>query len=461
MPPQVALLLCICFILVVIAIDTKRKSVVSRALWIPLLWMMIIGSRFVSQWLNFSAPVESPDYYLEGSPIDRTVFMLLMVVGLFILSRRKIEWSKVMKSNVWLFLMFFYFGVSILWSDFPVVSLKRWIKAIGDLIMILIVLTESDPAESIKSLFKRCAYVLIPLSILFIKYYPHLGRTYVSWTGTVVTFTGVATNKNSLGALCLVCGLFFFWNLQTMWLKRNINISKKEVFVHVLFLCMIVWLLKLSDSATSLATFIIGVCIFIWTELPKVKRNKIHIKIFIVFLILLLLQISFDIKNLFISILGRETTLTGRTDLWKELINMGTNPFIGTGYESFWLGSRLKKIWLMDNIGIVNQAHNGYLEIYLNLGLIGLFFVIGVIITTYKKIGNTLIRDFDFGRFRLTFLIIFIFYNITENSFRPLSPLWFIFLLIAVKCPQIWQSQNFRENLEIAAQYSSKKPIMA
>ena len=42
--------------------------------------------------------------------------------------------------------------------------------------MILVILSEEDPANAIRTVFVRCAYVLIPLSILFIKYYPEVRR---------------------------------------------------------------------------------------------------------------------------------------------------------------------------------------------------------------------------------------------------------------------------------------------
>ena len=59
---------------------------------------------------------------------------------------------------------------------------------------------------------KRSAYVLVLLSILFIKYYPQYGRGFDTWSG-LGTNCGVATNKNELGYVCMIFGLFFFWNL--------------------------------------------------------------------------------------------------------------------------------------------------------------------------------------------------------------------------------------------------------
>jgi len=434
MPPQIALLLCIIFILFLFRIDYKRKSNISIALWIPLIWMMIIGSKMVSHWLYPESSYASADDYLEGSPLDRNVFIALIVAGLFILFKRKINWVQILKNNGFIFFYFLYCGISIVWSDFPFVALKRWIKDIGNLIMVLIVLTDSHPIEAVKTMIRRCAYVLIPLSIVLYKYYPSIGREYHRWSGELMV-VGVTTQKNSLGVLCMVCGLYFLWSLFVILLKRNTSINKKEVFIHILLLVMILWLLKMANSATSLMCFITGVCILGVTRLPSVRKNVKHFGVYILcaLFLFIILQYSLDLVAIIIQNLERDVTLTGRTDLWKELFAMGTNPLIGTGYDSFWLGHRMVQLW--ERWGWhPTEAHNGYIETYLELGLIGVFLLVGLIIVAYRKIKRELISDFEFGRFQLMFLILSLLYNYTESSFKGLQLMWFIFLLNAVKC---------------------------
>ena len=82
-----------------------------------------------------------------------------------------------------------------------------------------------------------------------------------------------------------------------------------------------------------------------------------------------------------------------------------------------------------------NQAHNGYLETYLTLGLIGLFVLVGWIIATFRKIRLELLGNFEFGRFRLGLLLAAVVYNWTEAGFKTLHPVWFVFYLIAIEYP--------------------------
>lgn len=435
MPPQIALLLCIFFILYLLWVDSKRESKVSGALWIPLIWLMIAGSRPVALWFNVGPVLETEMDILGGNPIDRTIFIILIVIGILILARRGIYCSLVLKSNVWIILMLMYAGISILWSDFPLVSFKRWIKEIGNLIMILIVLTDTDPLEAISTLLRRCAYVLITLSIVLIKYFPELGRAYGPWTGEV-EFRGVTTSKNMLGILCLVFGLFFFWSLFTI---RN---KKKEVFVNIFFLAMIFWLLIGAKSATSLMCLFVGIFVIITTGLPILKRNVQHIGVFIFVSVVLfaLLQMSLNIGELAVFTLGRDATLTGRTHLWAQVLDMVTNPLIGVGYDSFWLGDRMTKLW-EKFWWHPNQAHNGYIEIYLNLGLIGIFLLLGVIWSSYKHARRTIMFDFDYGRWQLAFLIITLLISVTEAVLKGISILWFIFLLNAMYVSHMLQPQ--------------------
>jgi exopolysaccharide production protein ExoQ len=84
-----------------------------------------------------------------------------------------------------------------------------------------------------------------------------------------------------------------------------------------------------------------------------------------------------------------------------------------------------------------NEAHNGYLETYLTLGSIGVFLLVGLFVATFWKIRRELFRNFEWGRYRLGFLAAVILYNWTEAAFKTLSPLWFIFYLIATDYPRI------------------------
>lgn len=443
MPPQLALFICILFILFLLIADYRHETNVSYGLWVPTLWMMIIGSRFVSRWLDISREKISIETFIEGSPIDMYVFIILIFVGILILARRKIFWSEMIRDNRWIFGLLVYAGISVIWSDYTFVAFKRWVKEVGNIIMVLVVLTEGNRVEAIKRMIKRVAYVLIPLSIVLYKYYPAFGRIYHRWSGEMMV-VGVTTHKNELGVLSMVCALFLLWDIFSSWKSRNFQITNRKYFFEVIVFLMALWLLIKCESATSIMAFIFGSCIMISLGIHMVRNNLKSIDglIIIGIVIFMIFELAFDIHKYIISGLGREETLTGRVDFWKLLVPMVKSPIIGTGFESFWLGSRLEILW-EKYWWYPNQAHNGYLEVYLNLGALGLFLLIGVILSVYGKIRRNIFYDFSYGRLQMAFLGITLIYNITEASFQKLHLVWFIFLIIG-----IWYSPLYKIDVE-------------
>jgi exopolysaccharide production protein ExoQ len=440
-PPTVALLFTVAFIVFLFRRDFREKPNVSGALWLPLVWMLLTCSRAISGWLDIfglpvgGVPMEGGGLRLEeGSPLDACAYFALIIAGFCILNKRQASLSEIVRHNGWLIVFLVYCFISIAWSDFPLVAFKRWIKILGHPIMVLILLTEADPEEAVTRLMKRCAYVVLPVSILFIKYYPEWGRSFDIWTGTPAN-NGIAEGKNMLGADCLILGYFFIWHLLQIWRTERGTVRRNELLLTGGLLLMIWWLFSMAHSSTSLGSLLIGVITLLFVGMRSVNKNFVGTYIVVAIVLFAAAETTFGISEYFLQALNRDPTLTGRTELWRHVLDFHTNPIFGVGFESFWLGDRLKKMgeiyWW-----IGNQAHNGYLETYLNLGLLGLFVLIAWIIASFRKIRLELLENFEFGRFRLGFLVAVVLYNWTEASFKTLHPVWFAFFIIAMDYPK-------------------------
>ena len=175
LPPTVALVLTIGFIVFLFRRDIRERPNITGALWLPLVWMLLIATRSPIQWLSLGGFVQGASME-EGNPLDAWVYFILIAAGFYVLNKRQVSLSEVFRDNGWLMAFLLYCFIAILWSEAPFIGFKRWIKILGHPIMALVLLTEPDPGEAIARLMKRSAYVFVPLSILFIKYYIFIGR---------------------------------------------------------------------------------------------------------------------------------------------------------------------------------------------------------------------------------------------------------------------------------------------
>jgi exopolysaccharide production protein ExoQ len=432
MPRQLALFLCFILIAWLFARDRKLRPMTSWALWFVLVWIVIIGSRPSSLWFGGGIQIETPDDYLEGSPLDRNLFLFLIVSGLVVLLRRKVDWGRIFDSNRWVFAFFLYCGISVLWSDYAFVGFKRWIKDFGNVIMVLVILTEKDPIQAIKAVFARYTYFAIPLSVVFIKYFPKIGRYYNRWTWEPA-YCGVTTEKNALGCIVFICGLFLIWDLIEIRASGGKKTDVPDTLMRIVLLLMVFWLLDRADSSTALACFILGTGILLFMRLPLAKRQVKYLgtwSLVIGFLIFLLYIVP-GVRQAFVGMFQRDITLTGRTDLWADLLSEPINPLLGTGYQSFWLGPKAEHYWKKYSYH-PNQAHNGYVETYLNGGIVGVGLLIAMIVFTGSKLKKELLNRSNFGIFCFSFLIVTLFYNWPEAMFNKMTPVWFILLIIAL-----------------------------
>jgi O-antigen ligase len=385
MPASVALLLWLLFALWLLRFDPAREPRTSLALWVPLIWMFIVGSRLPSQWLGGQVGVTASQAFEEGNELDRSIFALLILLAFVVLVSRSFNWARFFTRNFFLMAFLIFALLSVLWSDFAFVAFKRWFRDLGNYLVILVVLSDPHPLEAVRTLLRRLCYLLIPFSILLIKYFPQIGKQYEFWSGNSM-FVGAATSKNMLGVLCLVSGIYLFWDTIARWSERKERRTKRIIVLNIVLLGMTLWLLNLANSATSRICLALGCLVIAAAHTRAVKRNPAILKILIpvCLCVYMVLQFGFGINGELVGMVGRNANLTGRTDLWKLLLSMHTNPVLGTGYESFWLGSRLMYVWQV--MAGINEAHNGYLDVYLNLGAIGVVLLVGFLLSSFRTI---------------------------------------------------------------------------
>lgn len=436
MPPFVASIIFGIGIAGLFYLDRGETPRVSKALLIPTVWMILNTTHPLSFWLGMSpanAGIDVAQAYVEGSPLDRNFILFLQIAALVVLLSKSARVEPMLRKNALILVYFWFCLLSIFWSDFPFVTFKRWIKALGDLEMVLLIFAESDPFGALKCLLTRLGFFLFPLSILFIRYYPDIGRRVTnSFTNEAV---GVTTQKNELGIMCMMYGVFFVWRLLSVYRGPKDPTRFRRLLANGTIIAMSMYLLSQCNSTTSIVGYASSAGVLWLASRPSGRPALVHLAVFAV-LGFSIFALFFNPAGSMVQTLGKDPGLTGRKDVWDILLNMKTNPFIGTGFESFWLGSRLEFMRnALPNFPI-NEAHNGYIEVYLNLGWAGLCFIGLLIGTGYKRIIFYICQDPEKGCLFLGFLLCALFYSFSEAAFRYSTFSWLFLLLVIIGARQ-------------------------
>jgi exopolysaccharide production protein ExoQ len=446
MPPLVALLLYSSLVFCLLRYDRRQSKEVSGAMWVPTIWMFSIATKSLVIW--FGARIEDVE---SGSPLDRLFVTGLLCLGLVILARRNLDWRWIINKNSWLIMLLTYTLISIFWSDIPFISLKRWFRELTGVIMALVVLTDPAPRQAMESLLRKTAYILIPFSILLIKYFPQYGLQYNRWTGEVM-WVGVTLQKNGLGRLCLVSAFFLVWTLTRRWKAREISTHKFQTLAEVVLLALTLWLLKgpsdYAGSASGFAALTIGLAAFACLLWLKKQRLYFHPNLLIAITgIIVAAGIITPFSHGssvagFTSLVGRDATLTGRTDIWAGLVPIAEqHPLLGSGFGGFWTSGTEAEV-------MFNEAHNGYLEVLLQLGFVGLLITSMFLLSLGRSAARALAYDYDWASLCICFLLMAAVHNISESSFDSFTRhLMAMVLFLAVTLPAVTRSAHTRRSL--------------
>jgi len=387
----------------------------SLALWIPTVWFLLILSKPVAIWFSFGNLTNE-----EGSPYDRLILTVLLILGVIVLIRRRFQWGQAIQDQRWFVILVLYMLVSCLWSDLPFLSFRRWTRELIALVMIAVAITEVRPRLAFEILIRRVIYVLLPLSWVLINYFGELGRTYVHHQGLLM-WIGVTGHKNQLGQLCLIAAFFLTWSLLN---RRSITPRpriKKQDMIDIFLIMLSIRImcgpeLKLTYSATSFGTLVLGLVslAIIWVNRgfnglarPVIIRTIMILLIIYGTLTPFLGSLDiFDISG----ILNRDKTLTGRTEVWKELAPVVLRrPVFGDGFEAFWTTSARIRY-------DISGAHNGYLEMMLGLGLFGILLFTIFILHSAGQAMRESNEDWQWASLQVCFVLMLLIHNITESS---------------------------------------------
>jgi O-antigen ligase len=360
---------------------------------------------------------------------------------LIILAKRKFDWSSAIRENAWVILLIGYMLASCLWSDISFLAFKRWTREVIAVIMAFVVSSERYPQAALESMLRRMVYILIPFSWLLINYFGEYGRIFVHHQGYLM-WIGVTLHKNSLGQLCAFAALFLIWMIIKRLRGGDVSFPKYQIPLNAATLFLVFWLMggpehTFAYSATSTAALALGLLFYIFLSQKQKKSVIAKMKGLTVLTgcILIYGTVTPFIGGLTlvdVSALGREETLTGRTTVWAQVVPVAMKkPILGHGVGSFWTSATREKF-------DISGAHNGYLDIILELGFGGLFLYAMFLLGSASKGQKMLGEESDWGILWTCYLLMATVHNITESSLNTLTfPMTAVILFLTVSSTEV------------------------
>src|ERR1017187_2732196 len=156
----------------------------------------------------------------------------------------------------------------------------------------------------------------------------------------------------------MVSGLFLLWQMVDVYRIRRLKTAFSKFWPELLVLMMCLWILWRAESATALSSFVLGALVFFATRLRLIRRNFSNfgwVLVGVAFL-MLIFTVSSGFRGMIAVFLGRDVSLTTRTEIWERALELKTNPLIGSGFSSTWL---TREAAPMVNEWHLAHSHNG------------------------------------------------------------------------------------------------------
>jgi exopolysaccharide production protein ExoQ len=253
---------------------------------------------------------------------------------------------------------------------------------------------------------------------------PNIGRMTFEHPGA---WSGLWTHKNTLGGIMAVgVGVCAGAAIMTPERRRLWIGCALAAFMLVL----------LSTSKTALVASALGLCMIGFCML--VRRGPVH-TIAAGALVGTMLVAGVGIvvlaPELLVAALGRDLTLTGRTDIWEASARfVEAQPWLGYGYYAFWLPENGPAYWVREAVAWqVASAHSSWLELALGLGRLGVvLFALQLIVTMSRGVG--VVPQRDAGLWAPAFLAVFALYTLSEShALQANNIFWIIYVAVAAR----------------------------
>lgn len=350
----------------------------------------------------------------------------LVLFGVLSFSRLR-ELESLALGNLLSMLFLILVLTSTVWSIHPDVSIRRGVGYAVTLLIAMYIPARFELADGLKILSIGFAISAI-CSLLFVAAAPKYGIMH-NWE-LAGDWRGVFAHKNQLGS---VMGVAVF--AQLFLLTLSATPRGRGVALLLLYLILAV----LSHSATAVlmsAIYVVGAGAY-WAW-PNSRLSGPVVSLSLALVLTLIAVVVLYAPALVLGALGKDSTLTGRTSLWALVVHLiAQKPLLGWGYRAMWQQADAVTIHINDAVGwAVPGSHNAFLEIALQLGLIGVGLLILILITgLYRAARCSQLGIQPLGWFSMVFFGGIIAAGQTLETLGQNQVIeWFVFNMLLFYC---------------------------
>jgi len=305
-----------------------------------------------------------------GSGFDRLFVTAMAVLAIFLIGARSEAAWTCLRGNKLMVAVVLFSLASFVWSDFPELTLRRATLFVLLTIVAVGIAASIDDLPRFHARLHRALFALIVANL----------AVTVLWPAQAITDIGVAGlygQKNEAGGVAMIAVVVSA--TYAFGAQRRLD----RVFGLLGAACALVFLI-LTRSKTSISLTFLGLAVGLLFWIAQRGGPRFALLVFgglsaaVVALLGLVMASDFNGQELLGKFLT-DTTFTGRNELWAFAWRAALQRFwLGYGYGAFWdVGAAYDPLarlepgtWLGDvEVGVINEAHNGYIELCLHIGL--------------------------------------------------------------------------------------------
>ena len=330
--------------------------------------------------MPFQAPPAGVEDISTSNQWRQIVYTALCGMAILALAPRRRQVWRLLCTEKWLTWLLLWCGLSILWSEFRFVSLKRFLQVIIAVVIIVTFLLHYQSPDPAFRLLQMLVGIYLGLCAIAIVLVPGATDAYGYWRG-------LTYGKNALGQISLMGLVLGATGLQ------HASAARRTITLAMMGLAGLL-LLGSHSMTTLLAAVLLGtVALIKWIaqRLATVGIGRTFVGWILVWVGVVTLVVYFEpgvLDSLF-EFLGKDATFTERTSLWEVLIGEAKQHWLfGCGFDGFWVveNKTVLQMYETDFVWLPNEGHNGYVDLWNENGVVGLGLLLGLVLWYFRHV---------------------------------------------------------------------------